>query len=122
MLDDAITARIAAAKRHLLDGGLLQEVEWGVPSGERDERGRVTITYTPIDVLIEQRPALDRGTLSTDRADNTVLVVLDPVAIFDDHIFRFGDPVRDYKVKEIVGLIQNEETGVRFFSKVTVIR
>ena len=62
MLDDALTARIAATKRRLLDGGLLQEVEWGVQSGERDERGRVTITYTPLDALIEQRPALDRGT------------------------------------------------------------
>ena len=29
MLDEALTARIAAAKRRLLDGGLLQEVEWG---------------------------------------------------------------------------------------------
>ena len=31
MLDDALTARIAATKRRLLDGGLLQEVEWGCP-------------------------------------------------------------------------------------------
>ena len=30
MLDDALTARIAATKKRLLDGGLLQEVEWGV--------------------------------------------------------------------------------------------
>ena len=37
MLDDALTARIAATKRRLLEGGLLQEVEWGVQSGERDD-------------------------------------------------------------------------------------
>ena len=90
MLDDALTARIAATKRRLLDGGLLQEVEWGVPSGERDERGRVTITYTPLDALIEQRPALDRGTLDTDRADNTVLTILDPLAITDEHTVSMG--------------------------------
>ena len=35
MLDDALTGQIAAAKRRLLEGGLLQEVEWGVvPVGE----------------------------------------------------------------------------------------
>ena len=61
MLDDALTARIAATKRRLLEGGLLQEVEWGVQSGERDERGRVTITYTPLDALIEQRPRARPG-------------------------------------------------------------
>ena len=80
------------AKKRLLDGGLLQEVEWGVPSGERDERGRVTITYTPLDALIEQRPALDRGTLDTDRADNTVLVIFDPLAITDEHLVPMGRP------------------------------
>ena len=31
MLDDALTARIAAGKRRLLEGGLLQEVEWVFP-------------------------------------------------------------------------------------------
>ena len=30
MLDDALTARIAATKRRLLVDGLLQEIEWGV--------------------------------------------------------------------------------------------
>ena len=62
MLDEALTARIAAAKRRLLDGGLLQLVSWGVPVGERDERGRITYSYSDLDALIiEQRPALDRG-------------------------------------------------------------
>ena len=42
-----------------------------------------------LDALIEQRPALDRGTLSTDRADNTVLTILDPLAISDSHTFRW---------------------------------
>ena len=74
---------------HLLEGGLLQEVEWGIP-GEPDVRGKRTFTYTMLDALIEQRPALDRGTLSTDRADNTVLVILDPLAITDEHLFSMG--------------------------------
>ena len=122
MLDEALTAKIAAAKRRLLDGGLLQEVEWGVPSGEPDIRGRVTIEYTTLDALIEQRPALDRGTLDTDRADNTVLTILDPLAITDEHLFRWGDPAHAYSVKAIDGLIQDEETGTRYASEVTVIR
>ena len=122
MLDDALTARIAATKRRLLDGGVLQEVEWGVQSGEPDERGRVTITYTPLDALIEQRPALDRGTLDTDRADNTVLVIFDPLAITDEHLFRWGDPAHVYSIKAVDGLIQDEETGTRYASEVTVIR
>ena len=77
MIADVLTARVALEKRRLLAGGLLQEVEWGIP-GEPDVRGRRTFTYTPLDALIEQRPALDRGTLSTDRADNTVLTIFDP--------------------------------------------
>ena len=122
MLDDALTARIAAGKRRLLEGGLLQEVEWGVPTGERDIRGRVTITYSMLDALIEQRPALDRGTLDTDRADNTVLTILDPLAITDEHLFRWGDPPHTYRVKAIDGLLQDEELGTRYASEVIVIR
>ena len=122
MLDDALTARVAATKKRLLDGGMLQEVEWGVPTGERDIRGRQTYTFSPLDALIEERPALDRGTLDTDRADNTVLVVLDPVAIFDDHLLRFGEPSHTYKVKAVDGIVQDEETGTRYASEVTVIR
>ena len=54
MLDDVLSARIAAAKRRLLDGGLLQLVSWGVPVGERDERGRITYSYSDLDAYIEQ--------------------------------------------------------------------
>ena len=89
MLDDALTARIAAAKRHCLEGGLLQEVEWGVP-GEPDIRGRRIFTYSMLDALIEQRPGLDRATIDTGRADNTVLTILDPVAILDSHTVPVG--------------------------------
>ena len=76
-----------------------------------------------IDALIEQRPALDRGSgFTTDRSDNTVLLILDPVAITDDHTFRWGEPPHVYSVKAIDGVVANEETGVRFSSEVTVIR
>ena len=95
MLDNQITARIAAAKRTLLEGGLLREVEWGIP-GEPDIRGRRIFTYTPIDAFIEQRPSLDRGALSTERSDNTVLIILDPLAITDAHLFKWGDPPHVY--------------------------
>ena len=121
MLDDALTARIAAAKRHRLEGGLLQEVEWGVP-GEPDIRGRRIFTYFMLDALIDQRPALDRSTIDTDRADNTVLVILDPLSITDDHLFRWGDPLHIYQIKAIDGIVQDEETGTRYASEVTVIR
>ena len=122
MLADALTARLASAKRRLLVGGMLQEVEWGVPAGERDVRGRQTITYSMIEALIEDRPALDRSTIDTDRADNTVLTILEPLAITDEHLFRWGDPPHVYKIKAVEGLLQNEETGVRFASEVTVLR
>ena len=121
VVGDALTARIAATKQRLLAGGVLQEIEWGVP-GERDERGKVIFTYTMLDVLIEKRPALDRGRVSTERSDNTVLVVFDPVAIFDTHVFRWGDPMHAYSIKAIDGLLQNEETGTRYASEITVIR
>ena len=123
MLDEALSARIASAKRGLLAGGVLQLVSWGVPVGERDERGRITFSYSDLDAFIEQRPALDRGSgFTTDRADNTVLVVLDPVAIFDDHLFRFGDPPHTYSVKAVDGIVQDEELGTRYASEVTLVR
>ena len=122
MIDEEITARIAATKTRLLEGGLLQLVSWGVPVGERDERGRITYAYSEIDAFIEQRPALDRGTVSTERSDDTVLIVLDPLSITDEHLFRWGDPVHTYKVKAIDGLVSDEETGTRYASEVTVIR
>ena len=118
---NALTARIAAAKRRLLAGGVLQPVEWGIP-GEPDVRGRRTFAYTPIDALIEQRPALDRSTFTTDRAGDTVLVIFDPVAILTGHTFRWGEPLHVYQIKAVDGLLQDEETGTRFFSKVVVLR
>ena len=122
MLDDVLTARIEAAKAWLLAGGLLQEVEWGVPVGERDERGRITYAYSEIDAFVEQLHELDRGAASTERADNIVLHILDPVAIFDDQLFRFGDPIHVYGIKEINGLLSDEEAGTRYQSEVVLIR
>ena len=127
MFDAAITARIAAAKSRLVEGGLLQEVEWGVVvpvvlPDLPDPRGRKTYAYTTLHAFIEQRPALDRGTLSTDRADATVLVILDPLAITDEHLFRWGEPPHTYQVKAIDGILQDEETGTRYASEVVLIR
>ena len=121
MLDNQITARIAAAKRTLLEGGLLREVEWGIP-GEPDIRGRRIFAYTMLDALIEDRPALDRSTLATDRADNTALTILEPLAITDEHTFRWGEPPHVYKIKAVEGLVKDEATGTRYASEVTVIR
>ena len=127
MLDAQLTARIAAAKSRLLEGGLLQPVEWGVVvpivlPDLPDPRGRKTYAYTTLHAFIEQRPALDRGALSTDRADNTVLIILDPLSISDEHLFRWGDPPHVYSIKAVDGVVQDEEDGTRFFSEVTVIR
>lgn len=121
MLTDAITTRIAAAKRRLEDGGILHPVEWGVP-GERDIRGRRTFTYTTISAMIEQRPALDRDQFNTERTDDTVLVVLDPLAIKTEHTFRWGNPPHVYSIQSVDGIVQDETTGVRFSSEIVVIR
>ena len=84
-------------------------------------RGRQAVSVTLLDVLIEQRPALNRTAGgSTDRADNTVLTILGPVAIADEDTFRWGG--HTYKVKEIDGVVKNEMAGVLFSSEVTVIR
>ena len=112
-LGNALTARIAATKKRLLAGGLLRPIEWGIP-GEPDIRGRRVFTYFMLDALIEQRPAVDRGTFSTDRSDNTVLTIFDPVAITDQHLFKWGDPPHTYQVKAVDGLVEDETTGVRF--------
>ena len=61
------------------------------------------MTSTPLEAFIEQRPALDRSALDTDRADNTVLTILDPVAITDSHTFRWGEPPHTYSVKKVDG-------------------
>ena len=117
-----LTARIAAAKSRLLAGGVLQTVEWGIPTGERDNRGRTAYEYSEIYAMIEDRPALDRGSSATDRADATILTILDPVAILDEDLFRWGDPPHTHRVKAIDGLLQDEETGVRFASEVEIVR
>ena len=126
-LTDNLTRTIAATKRKFLKGGLLQPVEWGtvvpvVPPDRPDPRGRKTYTFSTIDAFVEQRDALDRDRGATDRDDNTVLTILDPLAITDEHLFRWGDPPHTYKVSKVDGVIQDEDTGVRFFSEVTVIR
>ena len=124
---DAITARIAASKSKLLEGGLLQEIEWGtvvpvVLPDLPDPRGRKNYAYTTLHAFIEQRPALDRGTVSTERSDDTVLIIFDPLAITDEHLFRWGDPPHVYKIKAVDGLLKNAETGTRYASEITVIR
>ena len=58
----------------------------------------------------------------TGASNNTVLTILDPVAISDSHTFRWGEPPHTYSVKSIDGVIQNESTGTRYASEVTVIR
>ena len=120
LLANALTARIASAKRRLLKGGVLQPVAWLRKTGPIDVRGRQAVSTTMIDALIVQRPALDRGATSTERSDNTVLMILDPLAITDSDSFRWGD--NTYSVKKIDGIVQDEDTGVRFSSEVTVIR
>ena len=119
-LADTTTRAIAQAKR--IATPFLQPVEWLRRTGDRDERGRQAVTVTMIDALIEDMPALDRGAIASDRNDNTVLTILEPVAIKDSDTFRWGDPAHAYKIKKIDGVVQDEETGVRFASEVTVIR
>ena len=120
-IGNAITERIVATKRRLLDGGLLQPVEWGIP-GEPDVRGRKIFTYFMLDALIEERSSLDRSTIDTDQADDIKVIVLDPLAISDSHLFRWGEPIHVYQIKAINGIVLDAETGVRFASEVTVIR
>ena len=122
VLANAITARVAATKRRLLASGVLREISWLRKRGSIDSRGRQGVSTTPLDALIEQRPAIDRGRISTERADATVLTILDPVAITDSDTFMWGNPPHVYSVKAIDGLLQDEITGVRFSSEVTVIR
>ena len=123
-LEAAITARIAATRRRLLAGGLLQPVEWGVP-GPRilgDLYGGRSIAWAPLDAYIESRQALDRGRLSTQRVDDILLVFLEPLEILDSHLFRFGDPPIIYKVKSISGLLQDHGAGIRYSTEVVLIR
>ena len=119
---NSLTSGVAKLKRELLAGGLLQPIEWLRRTGGKDERGRQAVSSTMIDALIEQKPMLDRSTIDTDRADDTVLIVLDPLSISDEHLFRWGNPPHVYSVKSIDGVVKNEATGVRFSSEVVVIR
>ena len=48
--------------------------------------------------------------------------VIDPVTILTEHQFRWGYPPHTYKIKSVDGVVQNESSGVRFSSEVTVIR
>ena len=108
-------------------------VEWTIP-GPPDVRGRQILTlFSPLDAFIEDSaPRLDRwGDSAPNASDNTVLVILDPLAITDEHTFRWGGspldalivtPPHVYKIKAVDGIVQNQETGVRFASEVTVIR
>ena len=119
----AITARVKAVKKRLLVGGMLRSVEWMQRSGDRDVRGRQDVKVKIIDAFIQTRPGLDRGLArATDRSDNTVVYVFDPVAITDSHLFRWGEPAHTYRIKQVDGLLKDEGNGVRFFSEVTVIR
>ena len=52
--------------------------------------GGQAVTVTMIDVIIEDQPALDRSTIDTDRKDNIVLIIHDPVAIKYSDTFRWG--------------------------------
>ena len=70
-LADTLTRAIAAKKRALLKGGVLRSIEWRRKAGPIDVRGRQGVSTTLIDALIEQRPALDRSSIDTDRADDT---------------------------------------------------
>ena len=116
----ALTSGVATLKSVLLAGGLLRSVEWRRRTGKKDVRGRQAVTTKLIDAFIEQRPALDRSASDTERSDDTVLTILDPVAITDSDTFKWGGHI--YKVSKIDGVVKNESTGVRFSSEVTVIR
>ena len=118
----AITARIALLKRRLLTGGMMREIEWRQKAGPIDTRGRQGVSTTLIDAVIEQRPGLDHDRFTTERADNTVLIILDPVAIIDSDTFRWGDPPHTYSVKSVDGLLKDENDMTRYASEVVLIR
>ena len=117
---------LLATKRRLLEGGLLQEVELGVvvPQDPPDPRGRKVYAFSPLDALIEQRPSAGPGgTLDTDRADNTVLVIFDPAGNHRRTSFQVGRTDRtSTRLRRLTGSWQDEETGTRYASEVTVIR
>ena len=121
MISEAITCAVEAAKDVAAD--VLQPVEWLQKTGDKDERGRQAVTVTTINVLIESEPGLARGSdRVTDRSDETMLTVLEPLAIKDSDTFRWGTPPHTYKVKNLDGVVQDPETGVRYATVATVIR
>lgn len=122
-LSEDLTQGIAQIKSTLKSGGLLRPIEWLKKTGDKDERGRQAVSTTMLDVLIQRRPGLDRNEARvTQQQDQTLLIILDPVAITTDDTFRWGSPAHTYSVKSIDGVVKNEGTGVRFSSEVTVIR
>ena len=105
MINAALTARVATTKRRLLAGGLLLDIEIGTP-GARDNRGRPgATTWEPAVAYIEDITALDRASaLTTDRNDNTVVIILDPTAIKDSQLLRWGTPLKTFLIKAIDGV------------------
>ena len=123
-LDKEISARIAATKRRLMEGGLLQEVQWGVP-GPRIGVGldaRLSFTWKPLFVYIRSQQGIARGRSDTNRVDSTLVVVLDEVAIDTSDRFQWGEPPHVYKIKSVSGFIRDEDRGTRYASEVTVQR
>ena len=119
-LADSLTQGITQIKSTLKNGGLLRPVEWLRRTGEVDVRGRQDVSVTLLDVFIESEVSLDRATIDTDRADRIKLLILEPVAVKDTDLFRWGD--HSHKVESVTGVLENESTGVRFSSEVVLIR
>ena len=92
------------------------------PTRPPDPRGRKTTRIRTWTRSLNSVPLWTVGALSTERSDNTVLHILDPVAITDEHLFRWGDPPHVYKIKAVDGLLQDEATGTRYASEVVLIR
>ena len=119
-LTNAIAARIAAARRHLEAGGLLQSVEVYKP-GPRDDRGRrQRVLVGTFQALINDEPALERGSTATERADNIYLVFLEAVEIDIEYSLVFSGS--SHAFKKLDGLVKDGATGERYISEVTVIR
>ena len=103
-LADALTRTISQTKRRMVAGGVLQEVEWRRRTGEPDVRGRYAVTTTLIDAFIEARPALDYNRFDTERADDTVLTILDPLAITDEDTFRWATRLTPTRCRRLMAL------------------
>ena len=119
-LATTLTAGIATAKRALSSGGLLQPVTWERRSGEHDMYGRQAVTTSTLMVLIEDREGITRAEREIERADRTVLTILEPVAVQDTDTFTWGG--KTHAVAHLEGVVEDETTGTRFSTEVTVIR